>query len=496
MTDIDNSASLDTTFHILTVGWNDALVEKLGNPVERKTSRKFSHLVHPRFVSENWPLQPTRQQIHFFRTALRQPMPAPDEHFLRSIERDDVPTLHNMILGDRVLSKLEYGEALGYATFIAQRLMAVMEGVRPSAVIIGFDAVHASLALAVARYLNTPVFALHFSPLPKGFVCLCDRMHPSARVTVRQSTNGDLEKVADRYLTEFEARQLTAPAYIAPDSRSLVSKIRYLPERLLSATRILKRSRDGEYLKYTDEKSSYSIAESIRRLVRISRSRRATAQISALSEPPDRRYVLFGLHMQPESSIDVWAPFFSNQMWVVELLARCVPPTHSLLVKIHKSDVSNYSGHQLRALQALPGVELVEPFADARALIEKADLVIAIQGTMALEAGLLGKPAIVLGESPATLFPSVTAAGEIKKLPALVRAKLEQSVPERGEIVDAFARYLTPFFSACRNDWSRTPDDKQLDGFADMFRALEKHLNDPGSDTAARDDKKRAAASG
>ena len=414
-------------------------------------------------------------------------MPPPDVRFLRSLERDDVPTLHNMILGDRVLSKLEYGDALGYATFVAQRLISVLKEVKPSAVIIAFDAVHASLALAVARSMGIPVFAMHFSAIPRGFVCLCDQMHPSARVTIRRQKKGDLEKIANKYLSEFEGRHLAVPAYLAPEPPPLLKKIHRLPERFSSAIRILKRSRDAEFLKYTDEKSSYSITRSLRQLVRNTRSRRANKRIPALGAPPDTRYVLFGLHMQPESSIDVWAPFFSNQMWVVELLARCVPPTHRLLVKIHKSDVANYSDQQLRSLKSLPGLEFVKPFADSRELVERADMVITIQGTMGLEAALLGKPTIVLGESPAVLFPSVTAVGEIRHLPTLVRAKLEQSAPERSEIVAAFAKYLEPFFSACRNDWSRTPSDEELDGFADMFSALEDYLGSADSGTAVSD---------
>ena len=493
MTDKNRDSNIETAFHVLTVGWNDDLVEKLGNPIERKTAQQFSHLVHPRFVSDNWPIQPKQQQIYFFREYLRQPMPPPDERLLRSLERDDVPTLHNMILGDRVLSKLGYSEALGYATFIAQRLMSVLEQVRPSVVIVGFDAVHASLALAVARYMNVPVFALNFSPIPRGFVCLCDRMNPSARVTIRRLEKENLEKDANRYLREFERRQVTAPAYLAPQPASLLGKAGHLPDRLRAATRILKRSRDGEFLKYTDERSSYSITRSLSQLIRTSRSRRANGRIPALRAPPSKRYVLFGLHMQPESSIDVWAPFFSNQMWVVELLARCIPPSHSLLVKIHKSDIANYSDHQLRSLQALPGVEFVQPFADTRDFLERADAVVSIQGTMGLEAALLGKPTIMLGESPATQFPSVSAVGEIRNLPSLMRAKLEQPVPERSEIVAAFARYLAPLFSACPNNWSRAPDDKQIDGFADMFRALESHLSDPASGGVGRSSEQCAA---
>ena len=56
-------------------------------------------------------------------------------------------------------------------------------------------------------------------------------------------------------------------------------------------------------------------------------------------------------------------------------------------------------------MRSFPGVELVAPLADARSFIESADLVVAIQGTIGLEAALLGKPVIMLGESPGHAVP-------------------------------------------------------------------------------------------
>jgi lipid A disaccharide synthetase len=181
--------------------------------------------------------------------------------------------------------------------------------------------------------------------------------------------------------------------------------------------------------------------------------------------------------MQPESSIDVWAPFFSNQMWVIELLARSIPPTHKLLVKIHKSDIANHSREQLERMRALPGVELVAPFVDTRNFIERANLLILIQGTMGLEAALLGKPVIMLGESPVARFPSVSQVGEIAALPSLVRRKLTETPPSRTAIAEAFAEYLAPFLPASPNNWTVSRDAQEVDGYVDLFQALKQYLD-------------------
>ena len=84
-------------------------------------------------------------------------------------------------------------------------------------------------------------------------------------------------------------------------------------------------------------------------------------------------------------------------------------------------------------MRLFPGVELVRPFVDTRSFIERADLVVAIQGTMGLEAALLGKPVIMLGESPVTKFRNASNIGELEDLPELVRSKLSEPKPTRRQ---------------------------------------------------------------
>jgi lipid A disaccharide synthetase len=247
----------------------------------------------------------------------------------------------------------------------------------------------------------------------------------------------------------------------------------------------MRNSRQRDHLRFTEPSAFHSVSAALKLRYRGARARRAVDAAHALDVPPATPYVLFGLHLQPESSIDVWAPFFSNQMWVIELLSRSIPPSHKLLVKIHKSDVSNYSTTQLERMCAYPGVELIRPFADTRRFVENAALVIAIQGTMGLEAALLGRPVIMLGESPVVGFPSVSRIGEIAGLPNLIRQKLTEPTPARGAIVEAFMSYLAPFVPASHNDWTSRVDQEALNGYARLFAALRQHVAKRSSATAS-----------
>jgi hypothetical protein len=112
----------------------------------------------------------------------------------------------------------------------------------------------------------------------------------------------------------------------------------------------------------------------------------------------DSPFVLFPLHVEPEASIMVCAPYAANQLALVEDLARAMPPGFSLLVKEHAAMVGARPPGFYDRIRAMPDVVLVSPWADSYALIRRAALVATITGTAGWEAMLLGKPVIVFGE--------------------------------------------------------------------------------------------------
>ncbi len=475
--------SKSESMHFVNVGNTQILMENLWDRIAMAGEVRFSHIVHPMLDAGSWENGPVPCNVHFFCPEGNPLMPSPDRDLLASLEREEVPTIHNMILGDRVVSTLPYREALAYSTFLTRRFMSLYEDLKPSAVIGGFDALHGCLGLAVAKKMRLPWFALNFSVIPPGFACFCDRMSPAARVKLGEQPLYDMGPVAEASIEKFENRKIQAPAYLAPSARPLAGKIAKMPDRISALYRTARKARRRHFLKFVEYPSGHNVWSALRHYRYTAKARSALATIRTVSSPPSTPYTFFGLHVQPESSIDVWAPFFSSQLWVIELLARSIPPTHRLLVKIHKSDAANYSRDQLDRMRSFPGVDLVEPFADTRQFIEKADLLFSIQGTIGLEAALLGKPVIVFGESPVTLFPSASPIGKIPDLPDLVRRKLAERPPARHEIVDAYRKFLKPFAPAGHNDWTIKPDDREIEGYAGLFFALKRHLQTSGAES-------------
>ena len=454
------------------------LIEGIYHRIAKKSNHKFSNLAHPMYTSQDWPDDLSKENIYFFRNAADQRMPDPDRELLASLECDGVPTIHNMIKSDRIVSKLNYEEALRYSTFLVRRMIEAFAEIEPTIVIGAYDGIHGSLCLAVCRYLDIPWFCLHFSVIPTGLACFCDKLTPSARVNLVTNISGDEHLAqADNSLLMFEKRDIQAPAYVAPKPLSIVGVLRNLPKRFGSLVSTFRRGRRRESLIYTKEAANYSISAALIYFWCASKARRALSKTKVLSEPPADRFVFFGLHMQPESSVDVWAPFYSNQIWVIELLARSIPPSRKLLIKIHKSDAANYSRKQLDHITSLPGVEIVDPFADAQNFIRQADIIVSIQGTIGLEGALYGKPVIMLGDSPYIVFDSVSCIDNIVDLPTLVRRKMNRSVIDRGQIIKAYAKFMAPFMPASSNIWSERKTDKEIDGYVELFDKLSAYVD-------------------
>ena len=104
--------------HFVTVGATQILVENLWERIAAMGGFRFSHIVHPIMEPGSWEKGPAPQNVHFFLLGGSLRMPSPDRGLLNSLERHEVPTIHNMILSDRTVSQLDYDEALAYSTFL------------------------------------------------------------------------------------------------------------------------------------------------------------------------------------------------------------------------------------------------------------------------------------------------------------------------------------------------------------------------------------------
>ena len=133
-------------------------------------------------------------------------------------------------------------------------------------------------------------------------------------------------------------------------------------------------------------------------------------------------YVYMPLHLIPESTTFSVAPFWINELSVIEAVSKALPTGWRLYVKEHQAMLGERGKDFYERVKKIPNVRLVRFnfYNDPKPWIEKAKAVVTITGTSAFEAALLGKPAFVFGEVPFALIKGITRVTNIEELPRLL----------------------------------------------------------------------------
>lgn len=151
--------------------------------------------------------------------------------------------------------------------------------------------------------------------------------------------------------------------------------------------------------------------------------RNGTFQTRGYSPPGPFAY--YPLHVDPEASTIVSAPMYTDQLAVLESLAKSLPLGMSLLVKEHVPMLGERPTGFYTRIKKMPGVILVSPFEDSVSLTKSAAFTCVITGTAGWEAIQLGKPAIVIGQPHyVALKEGFVHCPDLSRLPEAVQQAL------------------------------------------------------------------------
>ncbi|HTK77843.1 MAG TPA: hypothetical protein VL371_21425 [Gemmataceae bacterium] len=143
------------------------------------------------------------------------------------------------------------------------------------------------------------------------------------------------------------------------------------------------------------------------------------------------KYVYFPLHVQPEYTTDVRAPFFTNQVALIENIAKTLPVGYRLVVKEHPGMQGDRPLAYYREINRLFNVELVSPALDSHDLIVNAAAVVTITGTSAWEAILYQKPAVVFGDLCYGFYDLTHHCPDVRDFPRVIREAVADKRPNR-----------------------------------------------------------------
>ena len=127
----------------------------------------------------------------------------------------------------------------------------------------------------------------------------------------------------------------------------------------------------------------------------------------------NEKYVYFPLHVQPEMSTMTFAPFYLDQLSILENLSKSLPVDYRLVVKEHPSMLGRRAGEYYDRIKALSNVRFVNPLTDSFEITKNAAAIFTITGTVGLEGLIMKKPVIVLGSTYYRYCPLAINAGNI-----------------------------------------------------------------------------------
>lgn len=181
----------------------------------------------------------------------------------------------------------------------------------------------------------------------------------------------------------------------------------------------------------------------------------------------DGEYLYFPLHVDPEASTMVLADMFTDQMAVIESIAKSMPVGMKLIVKEHIPCVGKRPAGFYKRINSMPDVKLVSPFLNNFELIKNAKLVCTITGTAGWEAMLLGKAPLVIGN---VHYLSVGEGFVHCQNLSMIGTAIKEAMETKSASLKALATYIASIMTI---GIDISPEDMWFEKYADMEKRKE-----------------------
>ncbi len=158
----------------------------------------------------------------------------------------------------------------------------------------------------------------------------------------------------------------------------------------------------------------------------------------------DQNFVFYPLQLEPENSTALFAPFYTDQLWLARQIAKSLPIDYVLCVKEHPTMYGKRSRRYYKELKKIPNVRLLSPTVVSYDLIARAKLIITISSSVGWEALLFKKPVITFGDVPYNKLSMARKCIAPEFLAETIKEHLATFIHNERELTD----YLTAVFKA------------------------------------------------
>jgi hypothetical protein len=342
---------------------------------------------------------------------------------------------------------------------------------------------HALAMQMVAKYMNI-TFVQPVFPRVGSYFVLDDTVYQeltSVKHTYKKLLKGEVNcdakiKEAESYLCEFRNKP-EAPDYskkfrnIALKNSKIISYVkifitdiaRALAIKLgLFGTKGVLRQRDG----FGILKENFSVFSTSRKVLK-----------GKIFEPygkyKQKDYIYYPLHVDPEASTMVLAPYHTDQMAVVEAISKQMPAGKILLVKEHIPQLGKRPAYFYDRIKNMPNVHLISPFEDSYTLMKNADLTISITGTAVLEAIFINKPAMLIGNAHFTnIEGDLVVCSNISNIGEYIKKALTAEKISEDNIIKYIAAIMTEGFEYSVNDIWHDSGNHDINKYADLAKKM------------------------
>jgi hypothetical protein len=419
-----------------------------------------------------------------------------DYEYLRGFEEEYGPiwpllTVDRVILHGQFLREYPYDqspytheEILRIAQVYAKNLVSFLDHEKPDFIFAYQPGAFGTLMLyAIAKKKNIPTLTI-VPPVTRNRNVVSERYDRMTWVEEFSERNKKLNSgevphydEARKHITEFRSR----PVVYSEVYKSLIKhgkwkQFDFLLLRNFRRTYNYIRLVFSDWKKNVEKRSDYTtIHPYYYFLDRIKRKVRNFVGVDDLYDvyEPEKSFVFYPLHYEPELSILLLSPYDADQVAIVRRLAQSVPAGTCVYVKEHPQMTPFRPRQYYKELKKSPNVRLLRPEISSFDIIRDSRLVAVITGSAGWEATLFGKPVITFGEVFYNAVSSVIRSVIPEELPILVKRQLDRAKNDDEEVT----RFLAAIFEdSARCDllklWERTDNAVEkregLREFADL----------------------------
>lgn len=387
-----------------------------------------------------------------------------DLNFLKKIEREyGIPNLWSYIEVDRIVRhnmlvreypyntpKYSYEEMMKILQIKAMAIIKFLDEEKPDLVIISaIGAIGSMLLYQIAKKRNIKTFTIEPSRIGIKYSIGEDYGEPKfVKKTFKEIQDNpdgfqNYIRQAEEFLKEFRNKPTVQNAIDSLNARPVTRyrQLKFLLPHLIFQSFVWLLKTIYNYFvdenrgDYSNVKPWHYLWDKTKRKMRI---------LIGFSDLYDRidlneNYAFFPLQLEPEIASLLYAPFYTDQLWLAKQIGRSLPIDYKLYIKEHPAMFGYRPRKYYKELKKIPNVKLIEPTTISFSLEQNAKLILTTTGSAGWEGIMLKKPAITFGKVFYNELPMTKNCKAIEDLPYLVKEQTENFQYDEKTLINMLA---------------------------------------------------------